>query len=256
MKAWLMVAFLLLGCPTPKQFVVQRPGLTCDRATRVAYRTMIALGYTVTSVAPADQVHPGDIIGTKPSADGRGVDTGRVVIRCGADGATIEPIEEALFPTFEFSRGFDYSFKALVQQPEAEAPSGGGQGLEVLVKMMTADQAILDLDGVPTVAGTIAVRVTVRNHTDRAVVVDPASIDLVPANGEAAGPLAGTARSAALTGSAGERVQQELLKSGKIAPQETRTGYVIYPAAPYREARISIEDAETGETEGFVTPVQ
>src|SRR5262245_57503892 len=52
-KAWLMVALLLLGCPAPKQFIVQRPGLTCDRATRVAYRTMIALGYTVTSVAPA-----------------------------------------------------------------------------------------------------------------------------------------------------------------------------------------------------------
>jgi len=35
-----------------------------------------------------------------------------------------------------------------------------------------------------------------------------------------------------------------------------RSRYLVYPPGVYREARISIEDAETGESEGFVTPVE
>ncbi len=251
-----VVTLALVGCPAPSVYRVERPDLTCARATRVAYRTLVTLGYTVTSVAPADQVHPGDVIGTRPAPGGDGVETARVVIRCGRTGATLQPVEEALFPTFEFSRAFGYSFKTLVQQPDVEEPRAE-KGLEVLVTQLSPHKAILDLDGVPTTASAVAVRVVVRNHTDRPVALDPGRIDLVPERGEATGPLAGPALAAVIApGVAGERVQRERLTNGQVAAHTTISGFLVYPAGVYREARIAIEDVETGETEGFVTPVQ
>jgi len=251
-----VVVLRLLGCPPPSQYRVERPGLTCERATRVAYRTMVALGYTITTLVPADPVHPGDIVGTRPGPEGEGTETARVVIRCGGQGATLQPVEDALFPAYDFSRAFGYSFKTLVQQPDVEEPRAA-VGLEVLVKSLSAQEAVLDLDGVPTGPAAVTVRVTVRNHTDRAVALDPTRVDLVPDDGAAVGPLSGAAFDGALVaGAAGERVRRERLTSGRIPPRTTRAGCLVYPAGRYREARIAIEDVETGETEGFVAPVQ
>jgi hypothetical protein len=151
----------------------------------------------------------------------------------------------------EFSRAFGYSFKTLVQRPDVEEPSAE-MGLEVLVKALSPQEAILDLDGVPTAPGAVAVRVTVRNHTDRPVVVDPSQIDLVPERGEAAAPLTGAALNGALeAGPAGDRVRQERLKGGRVPAHATVTGFLVYPAGDYREARISIEGVADGEVIAF-----
>ena len=50
---------MLSGCPAPARYREVRPGLGCERATRVAYRTMLEIGYTVTEVVP---VRPTDAI--------------------------------------------------------------------------------------------------------------------------------------------------------------------------------------------------
>ena len=42
----------------------------------------------------------------------------------------------------------------------------------------------------------------------------------------------------------------------RVRPHTTVKGYLVYPRAQYREARVSIEDVETEESEGFVTPVE
>src|SRR5262249_26294853 len=128
---------------------------------------------------------------------------------------------------------------------------------QVLVQALTPSQATLDLDGVPTGPGAVPVRVTVRNNTDRAVTIDPARIDLAPASGDATGPLTGAAFEAALAlGPGAHRLRRERLAGGRVAAHTTVRGYLVYPAAAYREARIAIEDVETGEAEGFVAPVE
>jgi hypothetical protein len=245
----------LLGCPAPARYKVERPGLTCERATRVAHRTVLEMGYSVTSVVPARVYRPGEVAVRRTRPDG-GVEHARVVITCDSRGAILQPYEETLLPNFEFSRAFGYSFKTLVQRPDVEEPRAE-RGLEVLVQALTPDQAILDLDGVPTVGGAVPVRVTVRNNTDRAVRLDPARIALVPAGGDATLPLSGAALAAALaSGTAGDRVRAEPLRPVPIAPRTTVRGYLVYPRGVYREARVGIEDVETEETEGFVAPVQ
>jgi len=251
----LLLLLLATGCPTPAQYREVRPGLSCDRATRVAYRTLTELGYTITELVPATPGTNGTVAGTKKRRDGSQT-TGRVRIECDAAGAKLVPIEDSAVPDYEFSRAFGYSFKSLVQQPDVEEPKAE-IGLEVLVKAFTPPEALLDLGGPATVGGAVPVQITIRNHTDRAVAVDPKRIDLMNAAGDAVSPLTGGALSTALAeGAGGTRVRKELLSGRKIPPKTTVAGFLVYPPGTYREAQIGIEDVETGETEGFVATVQ
>jgi hypothetical protein len=252
---WLVLLMALAACPPPAKYAVDRPGLDCDRANRVAHKTLVAMGYTVTELVPATAVRAGAIAGTKAGADGR-LHTGRVVIDCSARGAVLRPVEDSLVPDYEFSRAFGYSFKTLVQRPDVETP-WKAVGLQVLVQRVDEFAARLDLGDVATVGGAVPVRVTVRNSTDRAVRLDPARLSLVDAGGTSHEPLAGPALAAALASNvAGEKVRADLFGPRPIPAGETRTGFLVYPAGQYREARVSIEDVETEESEGFVTPVQ
>src|SRR5207249_4428247 len=191
MRRLAVLALLAAGCPTPAIYREVRPGLSCERATRVTYRTLVALGYKVTEVVPATPERAGVVSGTKPGPEGSTL-TGRVVITCDAEGAVVKPVEDSLVPNYDFSRGFGYSFKELVKHPDVEEP-WVGRGLEVLVHTLSPQEATLDLGGVAIAGGVVLVRVTVRNNTARAVSIDPVRIDLVPAGGTARGPLAGDA---------------------------------------------------------------
>jgi hypothetical protein len=240
----------------PSRYSVRWPGIDCQRATRVAHRSVTTMGYTVTSLVPARPDRPGEVAVTRAMPDG-GSETARVVITCDRQGAVLQPVEEGLFPRYEFSRAFGYSFRSLVLAPDEETPRAE-QGLEVLVEALSPDEAVLALDAVPVAGAAVLVRVTVRNHTERRVAVTPASIQLVPADGgPAATPLEGRALEAALLpGAAGDRVRAGLLTATRVGARATVRRFLVYPPGTYREARVSIDDVETGETEGFVTPVQ
>src|SRR5439155_1532851 len=85
MRRLAVLALLAAGCPTPAIYKEVRPGLSCERATRVTYRTLVALGYKVTEVVPATPERAGVVSGPKPGPEGSPL-TGRVVIPCDADG--------------------------------------------------------------------------------------------------------------------------------------------------------------------------
>lgn len=243
------------ACSSAGRYRIFRPGLGCEPATRTAYKTLITLGYRVTGITPASPGRAGRIDGVKGGADGSPVKAG-VVIECDEKGSVLTPIEPDVLPNWEYSRAFGYSFKSLVTMPENADVPRAAAGLEVRVHTLSAEEATLDLGGPATVGGAQAVRVTVRNHTDRAVRVDPERLELIAAAGGAATPLAGAALAAALTGGpGGAAVRANQLGELRIPPKTTVTGYLVYPTGTYGEARVSIEDVETGETEGFVTPV-
>jgi hypothetical protein len=79
---------------------------------------------------------------------------------------------------------------------------------------------------------------------------------LVDAQGARTSRHRGRARSGDAGNGAGDRVRAELFGPRPVAPRETRIGFLVYPAGAYREARVSIDDVETDETDGFVTPVE
>lgn len=257
MRWLILVAALAAGCPAPARYAVQRPGLECERAMRVARRTFDSLGYTITElIEPRGPGVSGQITGVKRMPDGR-TTTGRVRINCTASGAQLQPIEDTLVPNFEFSRAFGYSFTSLVQRPDVETPMVEA-GVQPLLEALDVYEQRLDLGGEAVQAGTLLVRLTIRNGTDRAVAVAPADVSLVAASGAATPPLGGTSAQAALAGGAsGERVRRDLLsRPVKVPPNTTAVRFVLFPAGNYTEARVNIEDVETGERDGVVTSVQ
>jgi hypothetical protein len=253
---WLAVlSAVLLGCPPPAQYAVDRPGLPCDRATRVARQTLVTLGYEITELSEASVQQAGAVGGRKTMPDGSSK-RGRIVIRCTAQGANLQPVEEGISPNYEFSRAFGYSFKTLVQRPEVETP-WKSTGLQVLVQALDPFEQRLDLGAVATVGDAVPVRVTVRNATARKVRLDVPRLTLVTEDGASREPLADTALAGALaSNAAGERVRAELFGTNPVAAGETRIGFVVFPAGRYRDARVSIEDVETEESDGFVAPVE
>ena len=244
-----------VACFAPKRYAVDRPGLECDRALRVARRTLDTLGYTITEMVQPKERAPGVVAGTRTLPSGK-VTTGRVRIVCGVGGAELQPIEDSLVPDYEFSRAFGYSFKSLVQRPDVETPVVES-GVQVLVESLDVYEQRLDLGGDAVRRGDTLVRLTVRNGTDRAVALDAAGLTLVTAQGATSQPLAGDAAASVIAaGAGGDRVRRELLQRLEVPARSTAVRFAIYPGGPYREARINVEDVETKETDGFVAPVQ
>ncbi len=253
---WLVVlAIAAAGCFAPAQYAVDRPELDCQRAVRVARRTMDTLGYTVTEMVEPRERVPGVVAGTKTGPDGK-TRTGRVRIVCGPGGAALQPVEDSILPNYEFSRTFGYSFKSLVQRPDVETPVVDA-GVQVLVETLDVYEQRLDLGSEATSAQNTLVRVTVRNGTDRAVSVSGGDITLAGQGGATVAPLTGAAADGALAPGAGaDRVRRELLERLEVPPRTTGVRFLVYPPGTYREARVNVEDVETAERDGFVTPVQ
>lgn len=229
--------------------------MQCSRAARVVRRTMVELGYTITEMVEPSSGRAGVVGGTKTAADGS-TDRGRVRIICTINGVEAQPIEDSLLPNYEFSRKFGYSFRELAQRPDVETPRVEA-GLQTLVESMDNYQARLDLGSNATGGDAVLIRVTIRNGTDRAVALDAAGITLSTADGKPGVQLKGAAFDAALaSGPAADRVRAERLDRVEVAPNSTAVRFLLYPAGRWVDAQISIEDVETGETEGFVSAVQ
>jgi hypothetical protein len=254
---WRLLCLLLaVGCPAPGLYMVELPGESCGRATRLAYRSMARLGYRVTGVVEASPVAPGKVEGVKKNADGT-EKRAQVRVACDAGGARLQPVEGALVPTdYDFSRNFGYSVQTLAKQPDVAGPSDG-HGLEVLLERIDEPRARLDLGGPVLAQDAVLLRVTVRNHTDGAVVVDPARVTLVTAAGDMESAEHGDALRASLgAGKAAEEVRRRLLARLRVPAGQTVERYLVFPLAAYVDGQVSIEDAETGESDGFVVPVQ
>src|SRR5262249_62109850 len=103
MRFLVVLLMAAVACFAPKRYAVQRPGLQCDRALRVARRPLDTLGYTITEMVQPKEHTPGAVAGTRTLPSGK-VTTGRVRIVCDRGGAELQPIEDSIVPDYEFSR--------------------------------------------------------------------------------------------------------------------------------------------------------
>jgi hypothetical protein len=105
-------------------------------------------------------------------------------------------------------------------------------------------------------AGTL-VRITVRNDTDRAVLVQRDRIVLVTGSGSVASALSGGALATSLgSGTATAPVRAGLLEREQVPGRATIHRYLVFPEGAYTHAQVSVQDVETGESDGFVVPLQ
>ena len=255
---WLTATLLLLAaCPAPRRYAVEQAGMPCERATRLAYETMQQLGYSVTEAVEATRSTPGRVVGTKRRGDGT-LERGTVRITCSSGGVEFQPIEGDLVPSFEFSRKFGYSITTLVKQPAEQQPSTVQTGrMDVSIEVIDVPRATLDLGGWPLAADDVLIRVRVRNGTDRPVVVEPGSITLLATSGEPVNALGGDAAQGSLgNGAAAGAVRARLLARTRVAPGTQAEAFLVFPPGQYDEAQVSLEDPDTGESDGFQVPVR
>ena len=243
---WRLLLLLpVIGCFASGKYMVVLPGEQCPRATQLAFRSMTALGYRVTAVVEPSPVRPGRVDGVKRRGDGTESQS-RVRIECESDGVRMQPLEDALIPSsYEFSRSFGESVKTMAEMPDVEG-GAGTEALEVVLQRRTRPR----LSG----AGTL-VRLTVRNDTDRAVLVKRDRIVLVTGGGDVVSAVSGGALETSL-GSGNATVREGILDRERVPGHATIQRYLVFPEGAYTHAQVSVQDVETGESDGFVVPLQ
>jgi hypothetical protein len=254
---WLLALGLgITACPPAGRYAVVAEDLPCSRATRVAHRTMVSMGYDVDELTEAAPGRRGRVSGTRPRADGTR-ERGSVNISCKDDKVILQPVEGALVPSsWDFSRSFGYGFTSLESRPDQETPQEE-IGLQILLETLSEAAATLDLGAPAVTAEAVLLRITVRNHTPRPLDLDAKRFTLSSPDGDPVAALAGGALARVMLAGAGaDRVRANLLGRTHVPANETVVRFLVFAPGVYREAHVAIVDTETGETEGFLVQVR
>src|SRR5262249_23721209 len=136
---------VLIGClvllescsaqQAPRRQTIAAPTLSCEEATRLAYRRVTVLGYTPASLQVATPGQPGHILARKEGAKDE-----MVTITCNSNGAVVEPEKTGIaIPSMvggaerpgEFPQLFKQAFNILRGTQEAAPATRPAQGLNL-----------------------------------------------------------------------------------------------------------------------------
>lgn len=276
-----VLAFAVATCtPLQAQYDIRRSDLSCDEANRYAFQSMRSLGFVESRFEPAAVGREGLVEGTKSeiSRSGQAVTrTGVVHIKCQPNEVLVKADERKLLSQdLTFTRGFFLAFTGLVEhsgasKAYAEEQAGGvtGGGLKFKIQPQLGLESKLDFGEDLAAGGVLAVRVIVQNGSQVTYRLEPAAIELRPAEGEGrvsqlALPAAARAIAKAVAADAGEgapapdpaRIEAVLrgraLGACKLKPGDQVEGFVYFPTGSYARARATLVDDETEESEGFL----
>jgi hypothetical protein len=270
----------VLGCTPPiRQYALKDQKLTCARANDYSYRTLQSMGFAISAFEPAAVGRPGTI---HASREQRTVQNVTVAITCPSDGtADIDASEDGrLLGQIDFKRGFYMAFTGVAAQmavieaaarEEAQRPleQKKAKGLRVLLQPVAGQGAKLDFALDLAADGVLPVRVTINNASARTYNLDPDDVALIQSDGTRVRPLpldevvervvaAEHAKSdgapAAPSGSAdiAQRLRDRLLRTRTISANQQLSGYLYFPPGTYSKGRVTLEDQESEEAEGFV----
>jgi hypothetical protein len=280
--AWSLLCVLstALSCTPPiRQYALKDQKLTCARTNDYSYRTLQSMGFAISAFEPAAVGRPGTIHGSRQE---RSVQNVTVTITCPSDGtADIDASEDSrLLGQIEFKRGFYMAFTSVAAQAavieaaareEAQRPLERKQakGLRVFLQPVAGQGAKLDFALDLAADGVLPVRVTINNASARTYSLDPDDVALIQGDGTRVHPLsvdevvervvaAEGAKSdgapAAPTGSAdiAQRLRDRLLRTRTVSANQQLSGYLYFPLGTYSKGRVTLEDQESEEAEGFV----
>lgn len=269
---------LAVACTPPiRQFDLKHQTLTCEQANDSTYRTLQAMGFNITAFEPATVTRQGTLRGTR---DEHGAQNVTVVITCDGRTADVNASEDGKWlGQLEFKRGFYLSFTAMVTQAEITAAANREEarrplqqkkekGLNVLLAPVRGLGAKLDFDLDLAAGGVLPVQITITNASTRTYSLDPDSIVLIRKEGTRVPPLPVADAAQRVADSARQkttpdapapdsaevtrRLEARLLSGRSVAANQTLKGYLFFPLADYVKGRVSLEDQESEETEGFV----
>lgn len=271
--AALLAALTACG-PPMRQFDLMNQALTCEQANDATLRALESMYFKISEFEPAAAGRPGKVRGKRKATVG--FQNVRVNITCRNGGADVDASEEGdFFGVSDFKQTFYLHFTAAIAEVAAGGAPGRDRGprsttgLQVLIEPVDGLNAKIDFDLDPTAAGVLPVRITINNVTARRYTFDPNEVVLLRTDGARVSPLSvaeaaqriaaaeakhRTAAGGAVVDSpeAARRLEQKVLSSHAVAGKQTLKGYLFYPVGQYTKGRLSLEDVESEESEGFV----
>jgi hypothetical protein len=261
---WLSILVLsvaVAGCGLRRSTAhTSQPGMSCREATRVARGALLRLGYMIDRVEPAKPGAPGLVTGRKemgwaPSSPEAGdVHTAEIRITCSDRGAEFEGVADVPFGSpLEFGSELPQTIAKLAEQrterPRLEGHPEGGMVIEVVPLRGVQARSELGID--PTPSGVTPVRLRLENRTERSYVFERSKVTLVSQDGARSQALPVDRVAATFGDSVGKTLCDRLIAEGEVAPHQTLSGFLYFPAAAYQRATLLLTDQSSDEPEGF-----
>ncbi len=237
-----------LGClpqQPPRKRTIEALAMSCEEANRLAYQAVNVLGFAVTSMQVATPGQPGRIYATR-----EGAKDGQVTITCTGSGAIVEPEKTGVeIPSLtggdrphEFPGRFMQTFNTLRTTQDIVAKQGPEKGLKMTMTRLNSYESKIELGADLPAGGVLPIKVLISNNTSRPYGFDAGQVVLLATGGGRVSPMASPASGQ------GKALQGEMT----LAPGQTVSGYLFYPAGSYSSARTTFVDKENdeGEREG------
>jgi hypothetical protein len=236
-------ALTLSGCA--RYLRIQEKGMSCVDAHRAAIAAVRRLNYSVEKVNKPTPGVPGIVVASREELGQRR----EVVVQvfCTALGAEVEAkTDETGLAALMFKDDFQRSFQSAAAAPKPVRPAAES-GLDVLLTRERGGGGL----GVDLGAGLLAVNVRITNRTPRTYRFTVAEVELQSQSGDRVGPIGAAALAGQLDAAQLEAAGAKLISDRDIAPNETATGYLVFPFHTYVRARVVLTDRSSDEPEGF-----
>jgi hypothetical protein len=204
-----------------------------------------------------------------------------VDVECTPTGTSSNAHEDfKLLDQLEFKRGFYHSFTNIVSMTAAEQameeridagtapPSQQRRDLQVLVEPVSGHEAKLYFEIDLAAGGVLPLRLTLNNRTTNRYRLETQEIRLTRKDRkrvsalsseqaamrvvEARQPETGDPVTAKSLEAVTDLLRRELFVAKAIEPGERLSGYLYFPLAAYRRARVVVVEDRSGESEGFM----
>ncbi len=241
-----LFAVALEGC-VGRYVRLDQKGMTCVEAHQIALATVQRLGYAVVESTRPAPGSPGLVTGSR----GEGSQVRKVLVQvfCTEMGAQVEARTEGEgLPDLSFANEFQKGFAALTaQRPRPRELAS--QGIDVAVNPERGSANELGVD--VSLLGVIPVSVRIANHTARSYRLLVNRILLQDDRGGRTPPLPASEVLIKLSEEQRSAVVPRLLRDRVVRPGELVEGYLFFPFAAYSRVRVSLQDMESEELEGF-----
>ena len=231
-----------------RQVQMSQKGMTCTEAENVAIAAVKKMGYHIKETTKPSASAPGKVQGEREIATGN-VHRVLVLVACTPLGAEVEAkVEAGPLDEPNFAKEFKDSFNAAaeVRRPAREAAPNA---VDVLVVPERAAGGDLGVDLSET--GLMPVFLRITNHSPRRYGFKVSKVLLQQTGGGRIHALSAAEVAAKAPPALIETLRAKLVKEGDLKPGEALSGYLFFPFGGYSNARVTLEDIESKEDEGF-----
>lgn len=242
----LAVAVALNGCAA-RYVRIEEKGMSCTEAHQVSIDAVRKMGYTIQEVSKPTPGVPGVVTGERSI----GSSTSRVMVHvfCTTLGAQVEAkAEGGTLENLSFQGEFKKSFQtaATVKAPVREVAEAG---VDVLVSPLRSNDPELGID--LSNSGALPVRVRITNRTSRVYRFRTSALVLQSGDGQRVNALRASQVTAKLPAPEAAALESKLVRDATLRPGDAVSGYLLFPFGGYSRARLTLDDVESEETEGF-----